>query len=280
MNPPWRARATDTSLHHGTAMLSVESIHGGETTCEVTDVGRQTIPTAKDRVLVVDDDPGIRNLLASALGFAGFDVELAGDVPTALASLERGHPDVVVLDVMLPGIDGFEVIQMMRARAIGVPVLFLTARDAVEDRVRGLHLGGDDYVTKPFSVVEIGARLHALLRRARGDRTAADPELTGLLRYADLEVDSGRHVVRRAGEVIDLSPTEFALLVYLLGRPGQVLSKSQILEAVWQYDFGQNSVVVERFISNLRRKVDQGRTPLIHTIRGVGYSLRSSAGDA
>ncbi len=262
--------------------LSTDRTHTDTMITEVATVA-PTQPEAvgaSDRVLVVDDDPGIRNLLASALSFAGFDVELAGDVPTALASIERAHPDIVVLDVMLPGIDGFEVIQMLRARAIGVPVLFLTARDAIEDRVRGLQLGGDDYVTKPFSVVEIGARLHALLRRSRGDQTGDHPEPAGILRYADLEVDSSRHVVQRAGEIIDLSPTEFSLLVYLLGRPGQVLSKSQILEAVWQYDFGHNSVVVERFISNLRRKVDQGRLPLIHTIRGVGYSLRSSVGDA
>ncbi|MGW5640661.1 response regulator transcription factor [Streptomyces sp. NPDC003832] len=228
-----------------------------------------------DRVLVVDDDPGIRRLLVSALGFAGFEVEVAEDVAGALEQVERRSPDVIVLDVMLPGGDGFEVLQMLRSRAVDVPVLFLTARDAVEDRVRGLRLGGDDYVTKPFSVVEVGARLHALLRRARNEVTAG--EESPLLRCGDLVLDDLRHEVRRAGEAVDLSPTEYRLLHHLLSHQGQVLSRAQILEAVWQYDFGGNSVVVERFVSNLRRKLDQGRTPLVHTIRGVGYTLREQA---
>ena len=224
----------------------------------------------RERVLVVDDDPGIRRLLTSALGFAGFDVDVAADVPAALDLFARTPPDVVVLDVMLPGIDGFDLLQLVRARSLSTPVLFLTAREAVEDRVRGLQLGGDDYVTKPFSVVEVGARLHALLRRARGGTGAPD----SMLRGADLELDDVRHQVRRAGEEIELSPTEFRLLQYLLRHQGQVLSRAQILEAVWQYDFGGDSVVVERFVSNLRRKVDDGRAPLIRTVRGVGYSLR------
>lgn len=176
---------------------------------------------------------------------------------------------------MLPGADGFEILQLLRARAVDVPVLFLTARDAVEDRVRGLRLGGDDYVTKPFSVVEVGARLQALLRRARGGAPA--PEETTGLRCADLEIDDPRHEVRRAGEPVDLSPTEYRLLHYLLSHQGQVLSRAQILEAVWQYDFGGDTVVVERFVSNLRRKIDQGREPLLHTVRGVGYTLREQA---
>ncbi|MBC7270666.1 MAG: response regulator transcription factor [Streptomyces sp.] len=230
-----------------------------------------TDPGTADRVLVVDDDPGIRRLLVSALEFAGFEVDAAGDLTEALDRVARRPPDVVVLDVMLPGADGFEILQLLRERAIDVPVLFLTARDAVEDRVRGLRLGGDDYVTKPFSVVEVGARLQALLRRARG--TAPPAEETGL-RCADLTLDDPRHEVRRAGRLIDLSPTEYRLLHHLLTHQGQVLSRAQILEAVWQYDFGGDTVVVERFVSNLRRKIDHGHTPLLHTVRGVGYTLR------
>ena len=224
-----------------------------------------------DRVLVVDDDPGIRRLLVSALGFAGFDVTIAGDLSEALEAVASTTPDVIVLDVMLPGGDGFEILQLLRARGVLVPVLFLTARDAVDDRVRGLQLGGDDYVTKPFSVIEVGARLQALLRRARGTNAAGEESS---LTYADLAVDDLRHEVRRGQDVIDLSPTEYRLLRFLLLHRGQVLSRSQILEAVWQYDFGGDSVVVERFISNLRRKIDHGRVPLVHTIRGVGYTLR------
>lgn len=228
--------------------------------------------TQTDRVLVIDDDPGIQTLLISALGFSGFDVDVAGDLNEALDHITRQPPDIIVLDVMLPQTDGFEIIQLLRSRTVHVPVLFLTARDAVEDRVRGLRLGGDDYVTKPFSVVEVGARLQALLRRARGHTTG--PEAS-VLRCADLTVDDSRHEVRRSNERISLSPTEYRLLHYLLVHQGQVLSRSQILEAVWQYDFGGTSAVVERFISNLRKKVDQDfQQPLLHTVRGVGYTLR------
>ncbi|MEV2215389.1 response regulator transcription factor [Streptomyces sp. NPDC050997] len=229
-------------------------------------------PSTADRVLVIDDDPGIRRLLISALGFAGFEVDVAGDLTEALEQVARRPPDVIVLDVMLPGADGFEILQLLRQRAIDVPVLFLTARDAIEDRVRGLRLGGDDYVTKPFSVVEVGARLQALLRRARSGAPAAAEETP--LRIADLAMDDPRHEVRRAGRLLELSPTEYRLLHYLLSHQGQVLSRAQILEAVWQYDFGGDSVVVERFISNLRRKIDHGHPPLLHTVRGVGYTLR------
>ncbi|BCL25591.1 response regulator transcription factor [Streptomyces aurantiacus] len=231
-------------------------------------------PGTTDRVLVIDDDPGIRRLLISALGFAGFEVDVAGDLTEALEQVARRPPDVIVLDVMLPGADGFEILQLLRDRAIDVPVLFLTARDAIEDRVRGLRLGGDDYVTKPFSVVEVGARLQALLRRARSGAPAAEETP---LRCADLVMDDPRHEVRRAGRLLELSPTEYRLLHYLLSHQGQVLSRAQILEAVWSYDFGGDTVVVERFVSNLRRKVDQGNTPLLHTVRGVGYTLREQA---
>ncbi|MEE1939784.1 response regulator transcription factor [Streptomyces sp. TRM 70361] len=231
-------------------------------------------PQTTDRVLVIDDDPGIRRLLISALGFAGFEVDVAGDLTEALEQIDRRPPDVIVLDVMLPSADGFEILQLLRARAVNVPVLFLTARDAVEDRVRGLRLGGDDYVTKPFSVVEVGARLQALLRRARSG--ASSPE-EAPLRCADLVMDDRRHEVRRADRAVELSPTEYRLLHHLLTHQGQVLSRAQILEAVWRYDFGGDTVVVERFISNLRRKVDQGHAPLLHTVRGVGYTLREQA---
>jgi two-component system OmpR family response regulator len=180
-------------------------------------------------------------------------------------------PDAIVLDVMLPGSDGFDVLRLLRSRGATVPVLFLTSRDAVEDRVRGLQLGGDDYVTKPFSVVEVSARLDALLRRARGSAGEAED---ATLRCADLELDDRRHEVRRAGVPVELSPTEYRLLQFLLVNQGHVMTRSQILEAVWQYDFGGDSAVVERFVSNLRRKLDQGHTPLIQTVRGIGYSLR------
>ncbi|GAB2577837.1 DNA-binding response regulator [Paractinoplanes abujensis] len=224
-----------------------------------------------DRVLVVDDDPGLRGLLTSALRFAGYEVDVAADIPQALDRVLASPPDVIVLDVMLPGGTGFDVVTMLRARSVAVPVLFLTARDAVEDRVRGLQLGGDDYMVKPFSVVEVGARIEALLRRARGAAVPAGAALT----FRDLSLDPQRHEVRRADRPVALSPTEFKLLHLLITRPGQVLSKAQILEAVWQYDFGGDSVVVERFIANLRRKVDDGHEPLIQTVRGVGYTLRA-----
>ncbi|MFC9219258.1 response regulator transcription factor [Streptomyces hygroscopicus] len=229
-----------------------------------------------DTVLLIEDDDNIRDLMASALRFTGFEVHFAEDVPQALTSLARRLPDVIVLDVGLPSGDGFDVLQLIRARGITTPVLFLTARDAVEDRVRGLRLGGDDYVTKPFSVIEVGARLQALVRRSR---TGAGPACDShLLLYADLELDDKRHTVSRGGTVIGLSPTEYRLLHYLLSHAEHVMTRSQILEAVWQYDFGGDSVVVERFVSNLRRKLDSdGREPLIQTIRGIGYSLRRPA---
>jgi two-component system OmpR family response regulator len=224
-----------------------------------------------DSILVVDDDPGLRELLLSALRFAGFAVEAAGDVPAALAAIEARMPDAVVLDVMLPGTDGFDLVHLLRARDVQVPVMFLTARDELDDRVRGLRLGGDDYLTKPFDVVEVAARLEALLRRSR--RIAA-PAPDGVLRCADLEMDEDRHVVTRGGRPIELSPTEFRLLRYLLTNTGRVVSKAQILDHVWQYDFGGDGGIVETYIGYLRRKIDHVEPKLIHTIRGVGYSLR------
>jgi two-component system OmpR family response regulator len=224
-----------------------------------------------DSILVVDDDPGLRELLLSALRFAGFRVEAAGDVPAALSAIEARPPDAIVLDVMLPGTDGFDLLQLLRARDVGVPVMFLTARDELDDRVRGLRLGGDDYLTKPFDVAEVAARLEALLRRARRVPPAL-PE--GVLRCGDLEMDEARHTVTRDGRPVDLSPTEFRLLRYLLANTGRVVSKAQILDHVWQYDFGGDASVVERFVSNLRRKIDFGGPSPIQTVRGFGYRLR------
>lgn len=227
------------------------------------------------RVLVVDDDEEIRTMLASTLTFAGFEVGLADGAAAALDAIASDRPDVVVLDVSMPGADGFEVVQLIRGRDSALPVLFLSARDSVEDRVRGLRLGGDDYVTKPFSAVEVAARIEALLRRG-APATAADAH--EVLRYEDLTMDLAAHRVERAGGEVALSPTEYRLLELLLINAGRVLSKGQILENIWVYDFGGDTNVVERFISNIRRKVDDGRPPLIHTVRGFGYTLRSGDG--
>ncbi|MEF2255509.1 response regulator transcription factor [Microbacterium schleiferi] len=207
--------------------------------------------------------------------FSGFEVTQASTGADAIAALASSPPDVVVLDVMMPGVDGFEVVQLIRRRDATLPVLFLSARDAVEDRVRGLRLGGDDYVTKPFSAVEVIARIETLLRRTA--LTEHDPE-DAAIRVADLVLDEQRHLVERGGTRIDLSPTEFRLLQMLMANPDQVLSKSQILREVWLYDFGGEANVVERFISSLRRKLDAHGDPLIETVRGFGYVLRTDAG--
>jgi len=225
------------------------------------------------RVLVVDDELNIAELVATALRYEGFEVRTAGDGRAALAGVRAFAPDLVVLDVMLPGLDGFEVQSLMRVEGLTAPVLFLTARDAVEDRVRGLTLGGDDYMTKPFSLAELVARVRAVLRR-----TAGAPVEPHQLRFADLELDDDTHEVRRGERRIDLSPTEFTLLRYLLLNPRRVLSKAQILDHVWQYDFGGDGRIVETYISYLRKKVDRDGPPLIHTLRGVGYSLRLPVG--
>lgn len=227
------------------------------------------------RILVVDDDDEIRAMLDSTLRFSGFEVTQASTGADAIAALASSPPDVVVLDVMMPGVDGFEVVQLIRRRDATLPVLFLSARDAVEDRVRGLRLGGDDYVTKPFSAVEVIARIETLLRRTA--LTEHDPE-DAAIRVGDLVLDEQRHLVERGGTRIDLSPTEFRLLQMLMANPDQVLSKSQILREVWLYDFGGEANVVERFISSLRRKLDAHGDPLIETVRGFGYVLRTDAG--
>ncbi|HEX2038816.1 MAG TPA: response regulator transcription factor [Acidimicrobiales bacterium] len=220
------------------------------------------------RVLVVDDEENITFLLDSALRHFGFAVQVASTGRDALAAVERFAPDVVLLDVMLPDLDGFEILKRMRLDGSKVPVLFLTARDAVDDKVRGLTLGGDDYVTKPFSLEEVVARIQVILRR-QGVGTGSSK-----LALADLEMDDDAHVVRRAGQLVELSPTEYNLLRFLLVNAGRVLSRSQILDHVWQYDFGGNATVVETYISYLRKKIDRLGPPLIHTVRGVGYTLR------
>jgi two-component system, OmpR family, response regulator len=231
--------------------------------------------TDRPCVLVVDDDDGIREMLQSALTFGGFDVRCAPDGVTALQLLGAQDVDAVVLDVLMPGLDGFDLMQLLRHRGNNIPVLFLSARDAVEDRVRGLRLGGDDYLTKPFSLVEVVARLESLLRRAQVTAGAAiDGDGQGRLRCADLELDEARHRVSRSGVAIELSPTEFRLLACLMRNQGRVLSKSQILEHVWQYDFGGEANVVERFVSRLRRKIEADGPPLLRTVRGFGYTIR------
>jgi two-component system, OmpR family, response regulator len=222
------------------------------------------------RVLVVDDEPNICALLSATLRLIDFDVRIAYGGHEALIIAAEFEPDLVVLDVMMPDLDGFKVAQRLRAAAHsrGVPVLFLTARDAVEDRISGLTVGADDYVTKPFSLEEVVLRIRAILRRSR-----AEPE-TAVLSYADLELDEDAHEVRRAGRLVDLSPTEFNLLEYLLTNAGRVVSKAQILDSVWRYDFDGDSSIVESYVYYLRKKIDREDQPLIQTVRGVGYALR------
>jgi two-component system, OmpR family, response regulator len=221
-------------------------------------------------VLVVDDEEYIRDLVTSSLRLAGFSARAVSDGSHALAALEHEAPDLVILDVRLPGIDGFEVCRTLRAGGSDVPVIFLTARDTPEDRLSGFTKGGDDYVTKPFSLEELIARVRAVLRRSQPAETSS-----GTLAYADLVLDEEAMRVSRAGERIRLSPTEFKLLRYLLLNAERVLSKGQILDHVWQYDFDGKSGVVENYISYLRKKVDIVEPPLIHTVRGFGYVLRA-----
>ncbi|TDC79332.1 response regulator transcription factor [Micromonospora sp. KC606] len=223
------------------------------------------------RVLVVDDEPTLTDLLAMALRYEGWEVRSAGDGMAAVHAARQFQPDAVVLDVMLPDLDGFQVLRRLREQAPTVPVLFLTARDAVEDRVAGLTVGGDDYVTKPFSLEEVIARLRALLRRS-GFAVASREE--AVLTVGDLRLDEDSHEVRRAGDLIALTATEFELLRYLMRNPRRVLSKAQILDRVWNYDFGGQANVVELYISYLRKKIDLGRAPMIHTLRGAGYVLK------
>ncbi len=227
----------------------------------------------KSRILVVDDEPNITELVSMALRYEGFDVEVAGDGRTALARAQSFRPQLIVLDVMLPDLDGFGVLKRIRADGHPVSVVFLTARDATEDKINGLTLGGDDYVTKPFSVEELVARVRAVLRR-----TSAGGADSGRLTFADLELDEDTREVWRGEEPIELTATEFKLLRYLMMNARRVLSKAQILDHVWQYDFGGDANVVETYISYLRKKIDKVEPRLIHTVRGVGYTLRVPAG--
>ncbi len=221
------------------------------------------------RLLVVDDEPTILELLAGTLRFAGFDVLTAVSGAEALRAAAAVKPDLILLDVMMPDCDGFDVIRRIRAGGPRIPVIFLTARDSVNERVTGLTLGGDDYVTKPFSLDEVLARIRAVLRRSRGE-----PEAGSRLVVADLELDEDSHQVWRAGAEVGLSPNEFKLLRYLMINAGRVLSRAQILDHVWDYSFGGDGNIVESYICYLRRKLDRCEPRLIHTIRGIGYVLR------
>jgi two-component system OmpR family response regulator len=225
---------------------------------------------AEARLLVVDDEPNIVELLSASLRYAGFEVATARNGNEALTVARDFRPDLVVLDVMMPGLDGFGVVRRLRSTGDRLPVLFLTARDATEDKITGLTLGGDDYVTKPFSLEEVLARIRAILRR---NGVASSAESARLV-FADVELDDDTHEVWKAGEVVPLSPTEFKLLRYFLQNAGRVLSKAQILDHVWHYDFGGDANVVESYVSYLRRKVDTTEPRLLHTLRGVGYTMR------
>jgi two-component system OmpR family response regulator len=219
-------------------------------------------------VLVVDDEENISFLVESALQLDGIDTEKAADGHQALAAVRSYHPHVIVLDVMMPGIDGFEVLRRLRADGVTTPVVFLTARDGLDDRVRGLTSGADDYVVKPFAIAELVARVRIALRHSD-----AAPGST-VLSLSDLELDQDAHRVTRGGVVVSLSPTEYKLLHYLLLNSGRVLTRAQILDHVWNYDFDGDASVVETYMSYLRRKIDTVEPKLIHTVRGVGYALR------
>jgi two-component system OmpR family response regulator len=225
-------------------------------------------------VLVVEDEKNIREMIQFKLKDKGFDVTTAASGAEALLKAEEFKPHALILDVMLPDVDGFEVCRQLRAEGQDVGVLFLTAKDTTDDKIRGLTLGGDDYMTKPFSLEELVARLRALLRRTGVTENKVNDEL---VRFADLQLDEATHEVRRAGQLIDLSPTEFTLLRYLMINADRVVSKSQILDHVWQYDFRGDAGIVETYISYLRKKIDIYEPPLIHTVRGVGYRMRLPA---
>ncbi len=228
--------------------------------------------TRSQRILVVDDEPSIVDAVATSLRYEGFEVDEAVNGRLALSTAQERTPDLIVLDVMLPDLDGLEVTRRLRSDGVRVPVLFLTARDTVEDKVAGLTVGGDDYVTKPFALAEVVARVHAILRRV-----GSEPEESGVLRFADIEMDENAHEVHRGGQSIPLTATEFNLLRFFLLNPRHVLSKSQILDHVWHYDFGGDGNVVETYVSYLRKKLEVAGPPVIHTVRLVGYALREPA---
>jgi two-component system OmpR family response regulator len=232
-----------------------------------------TPATAPVRVLVVDDEPNIVDVISMALRYEGFEVDSAGTGAEAIAAVGTQRPALLVLDVMLPDFDGFEVARRLAAAHVDVPIIFLTARDSTEDKVHGLTLGGDDYVTKPFSLEELVARIRTILRRAGLSEDAGSKLL-----FADLELDEDAHEVNRGRRAIELTATEFRLLRYLMLNPRRVLTRAQLLDHVWNYDFGGDARVLETYISYLRKKVDVEEPPLIHTVRGVGYTLRLPRG--
>ena len=245
----------------------------------------EVIPVAKDReeregeqrrILVVDDEHTIVDSVATSLRYEGFDVDEACTGRAALSAAQEQTFDLIVLDVMLPDLDGLEVTRRLRADGVRTPVLFLTARDTLDDKLAGLTIGGDDYVTKPFSLAEVIARIRVILRRVH----AGEGDDDGILRFADVELDESTHEVRRAGRPVQLTATEFNLLRYFLLNPRQVLSKPQILDHVWHYDFGGEQNVVETYVSYLRKKLEKDGPPLIHTIRLVGYILREPSPEA
>ena len=225
--------------------------------------------TEADRILVVDDEPNIADVVSMALKYQGFEVTTAATGQDALTAVGAFRPHLIVLDVMLPDMEGFDVAQRLAGRGERVPIIYLTARDATDDKIRGLSLGGDDYVTKPFSLEELVARVRSILRRTG----RAEPESSRMV-FEDVELDEDAHEVTRAGELIELTGTEYRLLRYLMLNPRRVLTRSQILEHVWEYDFGGDARVLETYVSYLRRKLDAHGPPLIATVRGVGYALR------
>ena len=227
-------------------------------------------PSTKRRVLVVDDEDNVTHLVSSALRFDGFETLTADSGPAALASVAANDPDLIVLDVMMPVHAGHGVLQSLRSAGSQVPVIFLTARDAASDRINGLRSGADDYVVKPFSIEELLARVHAVLRRS-----APEDARDGVLRVADLELDENSHEVARGGTEVHLTATEFELLRYLMRNERVVLSKAQILDRVWKYDFQGQSNIVELYIGYLRKKVDSVEPKLIHTVRGAGYVVKA-----
>jgi two-component system OmpR family response regulator len=229
------------------------------------------------RVLIVEDDPRMGRLLEQGMSAEGVSVHLEAEGEDGVASAVDGEFDVIVLDVMLPDIDGFELCRQIRQGGERAGVVFLTARNGREDTIAGLTVGGDDYISKPFSLDEVVARMRAVLRRTAPFADAPEPAESGLFRFVDLELDEMRHEVRRANTPIELSPTEFAVLRYLIRNAGRVVSKRQIVSHAWEYDFSGDPRIVESYISSLRKKVDRIQPPLIHTVRGVGYSLRLDA---
>ena len=227
--------------------------------------------TATHRILVVDDEPNIVDVISMALRFNGFDVDSAGTGGEAIAKVADLRPHLVLLDVMLPDMEGFDVARRLGAEQSRTPIIFLTARDATDDKVRGLTLGGDDYMTKPFSIEELLARVRTVLRRA-----GLDEDGSNRLTFEDIELDEDAHEVRRAGQLVDLTATEYRLLRYLMLNPRRVLTRTQLLEHVWNYDFGGDARVLETYVSYLRKKLNVHGPPLIQTVRGVGYVLRAT----